>query len=86
MKVLPLRRSSLERSKGSIIFGPPAKQRRDDPCHMFHDQTSGGMGLVPHLVCKTRVKAKDLPAEKRPVATHKVPWWVRFLLSLSIYI
>ena len=43
----------------------------------------GGMWLAPHLVCKTSVTVKNLPAEQRLVATHKVQWLVRFLLSLS---
>ncbi|HMK61100.1 MAG TPA: hypothetical protein VK452_08140, partial [Dissulfurispiraceae bacterium] len=86
MKTLRLRSSSSELIPGPIVNSMLTRRDHEDPCAIHYDQPSGGMGLVPHLVCKTRVKAKDLPAEKRPVATHKVPWWVRFLLSLSIYI
>ena len=32
------------------------------------DAISAGRGLAPHLVCKTSVTVKDLPAEKRLVA------------------
>ena len=77
------RRSGSELTSGQVIRCSRGKWDLKGLTHIHDEHLPGGMGLAPHPVCKTSVTVKDLPAEQRLVITHKVPWWVRFLLSLS---
>ena len=62
------RRSSSELTSGQIICCSHGKWDFDGLTHINHERLPRGMGLAPHLVCKTSVTVKDLPAEKRLVA------------------
>src|SRR5271169_7040081 len=83
MKIIQFCRSSSELSSQPIICCFSGKRHRKILAYIYHENSQGGMGLAPHLVCKTSVTVKNLLAAKRHVVAHKVPWWDRFLLSLS---
>jgi hypothetical protein len=76
------RRSSSELTSDPLICRFRKKRDRKGIAHIYYERLLGGMGLAPHLVCKTSVTVKDW-LEKAACRTHEVPWWVRFLLSLS---
>lgn len=68
MNIHRSRRSSSELKSVQIICRSRGKRADRGLSNITYEQSSGGMGLAPHLVCKTSVTVKDLPAEKRLVA------------------